>query len=408
MTWMRSSTFDPNRFPRFYTPSLGWQVFAWVLGGGLGVVSLVGVWYFGTGHEWKGAEAALIMCCVCLALAALGFGCLLGILAARLTLAPTFIESRSMRTRRLCRSDIADYRIFNHQGISEYRIRASSRKRLFKFTLVFKVDSDFMDWFADLKNADQIAFDNELQEVARDDNLGANPTLRLESSARARRTAALLSLAAFVMTFWTFVYPRPYAVLLSLDAALPVLAMLLCWRFSGLFTLAGRKQSVRGDLAGLLIGPGIALALRAMLDITLIRPAALLLPSTIAGIVLACLAFSACADLRKYPGTALLYTLFLGVYAAGALALGNSSFDLASPRREVVTIVAMRHTTGKGASAYFSLSRVPNDLGSSEISVPFSLYRRKQISDLVCISEHKGAFGWRWVRVDDEAVCRSG
>jgi hypothetical protein len=280
-----------------------------------------------------------------------------------------------------------------------------SRRRPFKFTLVFKVDPDFSNWFADLKNADQAAFEMELQKIARDDQLGASPASRLGSAARARRTAAWLSFATMLITFWAFVYPRPYVELLSLCAALPIIAILLCWKFSGLFTLTGQKQSARGDLTAFLIGPSIVLAMRAMFDLTLVKPVALLVPSAVGAVVLTWSAWLACKELRRYPTVALIYALFFGLYAAGSMALANSLLDWSNPNRELATIIAMRHTTGKGATAYFSLSHAPVGLGTSEISVPFGLYRSKHVGDLVCVSDHAGALGWRWVRVDELAIC---
>jgi hypothetical protein len=45
--------FDPARFPRTYTASLGWRVFA-LVSGASGFLALVGAGYFASGHEWKG------------------------------------------------------------------------------------------------------------------------------------------------------------------------------------------------------------------------------------------------------------------------------------------------------------------------------------------------------------------
>jgi hypothetical protein len=399
-----SPAFDPTRFPRTYTPSAGWRAFA-LLSAAFGAFALAGVWYFAIVQDWKGVGAAVGMSCVCLALAALGVVNFLWVWRTRVVLSPSSLEVRSLRTRSVLRSEITEYRVFTHQGVSEVRIRTASDKRLFKFTLAFKTDSAFESWFTGIKNPDVAALDLELKQIANDDRLGTSAASRLENAGRAARVAARLNLIGVLITFWALIYPRPYDLAVALAVALPPLALLLCWRFDGLLTLSDKGNTARGNLVGLMIGPGFALVLRALFDWDLVRPTAPIIAAAIVGIVLGLAAFAVSSDFRKAPGNGLLYFLFLGVYAYGTLTLGNCMLDVSKPQQGVATVIAHRHTTGKGAQAFLSVSRVPADLESSELHVSFDLYRRTGVGDRVCVSEYEGALGWHWIRVADVAVC---
>jgi hypothetical protein len=403
---MSSPEFDPARFPRTYAPSRGWQAYAWGLSGGIGVIGLVAAWHLWTASEWPTVAARVFVSVDCLLVACAGFVYAWSVLTARLTLGPTFIESRRFGTRRVLRGDILDYRVRTAQAIPAYSLRTSSQARPFTFTLFCAADADFQGWFAGLENADQAALDAEQAAIAGDDRLGGDPSTRLEAAARARRVAHVLSFACMATTFWTFLYPHPYGFLLALNVAGPLLAIGLCARQGRLYTLVERKQTSRGDLSWLVLGPACVLAFRAVVDVVMVQPAVLLVPSAIGGAALGGLSLWACDEMRRHPVMALLSTVFLGGYVASILALGNMLLDRASPRRDPVTIVAMYQTTGKGATSRFTLSKVPEGLASREVRVPPSLYRRKQVGDPVCLVDHEGAFGWHWFRVEDEADCR--
>jgi len=404
---MQTPPFDPAKYPSTYTASAGWRAFGLLGGGGLGIGGAAGIAYFGSGHEWHGAGAAWTACLTCLVFVALGVATIVCILRAQVTLAPSFIESRSLLTRRILRSDIVEYRVRVHDGVSEFRIRTRSSRRLFKFTPVFKIDADFSAWFADLKNPDLIAHEADLREIERDDTLGMTPALRLESAMKARATAGRLCLAGMVIAVWTSVYPHPYWPMIWLTALMPPLAVLLTWRFQGLFTLADKRMSARGNLAALMLIPPLVLPLRAFLDRQLIRPVEIVGPSVIAGIILLAMAVAASSEMRKNKLAVLAASPLFVIYAAAMLAMGNCGFDAAAPIREATVVTGMRHTSGKGASAYLTLAKVPVDLADHEVRVSFDLYHRTSIGSDVCVIDHPGAFGWRWIDIDTDAACRS-
>ncbi len=141
---------DPARYPRTYRPSLVSRIAAGLFGGLLflaGTLSLLDAIretdHFAVSHaSLGGALVALIGS----ALAAFA-------LRYRVVLAPTFIERRILRTRRILRSDISSVsRDVGHDARSpvSYRIRVRARLLPVAIACIFAEDADFKAWFASL------------------------------------------------------------------------------------------------------------------------------------------------------------------------------------------------------------------------------------------------------------------
>jgi hypothetical protein len=101
-----------REFPRVYRPSRGWIAFMLSLGSLLGIPSILGVWYFGSGHETKGAREMWMMVGVCLTFILLSVYLIAWILRYRVTLANDAIEySEFLGYAKFSRSQFAGWRI---------------------------------------------------------------------------------------------------------------------------------------------------------------------------------------------------------------------------------------------------------------------------------------------------------
>jgi hypothetical protein len=406
MPAMTPPAFDPARYPRSYTASAGWLAFGILAGAAFVFIAIMAL------RDAASATAKpspFVEYVLCAGLMLFGFAVAAVMLRVRVALGASFIEARGILwTWRLRREDIVDYRVQVINGVREFRLRTAARRRPFKFTQVFKADDAFIAWFSGLVDSDRLQHEDTLKRIAADETLGATPALRLEGAARARRFARWLLIPCTAATLWAWAYPRPYALAMSLMAALPVAALALAWRCGGLFSLADSKTSPRGDLSPLLIAPAVVLAARAMLDTSLTDPFALVFPALVAGALLALLAIAACAELRAAPVQAVLSTLILMLYAAGALALADEHFDRRFAMRTPATIAGKHHSNGKAPQGYFDLEGLPGHAPPAEFRVGFDLYRGSTLGDRVCLIEHPGALGWRWTQVDTMAACDAG
>jgi hypothetical protein len=141
--------FDPARYPRTYRPSLVFRIavglFAGLvfLAGTLGLVQAIRE----TNHAAV-SHAPLGAALITLAMAVLAVSAL----RYRVVLAPTFIERRILRTRRILRSDISGVsrRLGQLQGPVTYRFRVHARQLPVGIACIFAEDADFKAWFAGL------------------------------------------------------------------------------------------------------------------------------------------------------------------------------------------------------------------------------------------------------------------
>jgi len=405
MRRMTPPAFDPARYPRTYRASTGWRAFWLLVGGGSGAGGLAMLVDDLLLRPVGDPERALSHGVGWLLMALLGLAMLAGVLRSRLVIGPDFIEARSFGTWRLPRADIADYRVHVHHGMREFRLRSKGRRRPFTFTQVFKADDAFAAWFAGLVDSDALLHGVALQRVAGDETLGATAGIRLERVDGARRAVRWLLVPAYAIAFWTLASPEPGALVLALTAIQPIVALFLTWRFQGLFTLAGSRRPVRADLGVLLLVPGVALAGRALQDASLAQPASLLAPALAVGAGLWALALASSDDLRAARLQAIGMAVVLVLYAGGLLALADVRLDQAAPVRTAATVTAKRMTSGKGASARLTLAGSPGHPEAVERRVPRPLYRRVAVGDLVCVTDHPGAFGWHWSSIDGPDTC---
>jgi hypothetical protein len=406
MPRMTPPAFDPARYPRTYTASTGWLAAWWLMGGGMGVggmAMLAAEWIRPPHAERTGMLASAGGW---LALALLGVAALASVLRARVILGADYIEARGLRSWRLRREDIVDYRVHVHGGMREVRLRSRTRRRPYKFTHFFQADDAFAAWFAGLVDSDRRQHDAILRRIAADDTLGALPATRLDRVDQARRASRWLTWVTLALMLWALIGAPPHGVATWLVAALPPLALVLAWRSGNVFSLATNRSSPRSDLSALLFAPSLLLAMFGWFRADLAEPRLLVLPSLALGAVLAALALATCAELRAARVDAIVTAIVLVLYACGLLTLVNAALDRSPPTRGLAAITAMRHTSGKGGSAQLTLLGLPGHAAEPvERRVSDALYRRAAVGRSVCFADHVGLFGWHWAEIDDPSAC---
>ena len=388
---MQTTAFDPGRYPRTYRHWIVYRLvvapFSMLLG--IGIVGLT-ITTPGTSPIHWGVTLPCAAAAMLFAVHAWRH---------RVLLAPTFLETRGLRTRRVPRDQITGFRRRPvPQGSAIYLVSSRGRPRPMAIRSLGD-DPDFRAWFAGLVDTDAIERGRAKVEIAVDARLGATPQLRLAAAARARRAATWLTVAAWLTTAWTLLDPRPGSELLWLDAAWVPFVLVVCALSDGRFTLTRPRNSQRADLVGVVVASLFALGSRAWNDIILVSYWPLVLPSIAAGGALALLAFVACRNSPRATGAPLFNGILLGLHAAAAMTLANVAYDSGPAASQLAAIVHMRKTSGRHSSTYLTLSAVPADLDSTEIEVPRAFYRGHKTGDLLCIGEREGAFGWHWIQL---------
>lgn len=402
--------FDPSVYPRAYPSSMSWRVLMGAVGGVLGIGGLLGIWYFGTGHEVRNTSGMIMMVGVSAALMLLGLFAALAILRARVVFTAEAIELHGgLKTQRMRRDEVAGFRIIEAQGFNILWLKPSTAgAKVMRVSMLFQPDAAFMAWFEGIENIDHAEYVKSVQDIAQDAQLGDTPEARLDNIARSRKIAQLLIYVTYAAAAWVWFYPHPYTLALPVNAALPWLAIALCWKYGRSFSIEDPgKNTAQADLTLLLILPGAVLSVRALMDINLVDWHALILPTIVGTVLMAWVAVRAAPGLRRRVGKLLLMTLFLLWYQASALTLANVLADYSQPDQYRVTVLGKRHTTGKNSSQYFSVTAWGESVkDNNEVQVSWNLYQATAVGETVCVSRHAGALGMAWYTVGDAPACK--
>jgi hypothetical protein len=244
-----------------------------------------------------------------------------------------------------------------------------------------------------------------LSEAETDPRLGRTPEERLAALARARPIATLCRRATFVLCAWLVLWPVPYPLVFTAVAALPWLALFLCWKYRGAFAIdnPGRK-SPRGDVTLLLALPAGVLAMRALIDSHLAIVGPVFMPAVALWCAMVWCARALGPGWRQWRKLPLLVLVSLP-YALAGIALADQVFDLGASQTLRLPVIAKRVTTGKSATHYLRVPAWGLRPRPNEIEVKRDVYDAVPVGGAVCLQVHPGALGMPWYEVNAAGGC---
>jgi hypothetical protein len=389
---------DHALYPRAYRVSRGYFAFLGVLGGLVTVAGSLGAWYFGTGHESNSPEDAAILASLCCAFVLLGAYLLASLLRFQVILRADAIVVQGVFTSRiLLRADIAGHRVLPTQYVSTLVLtpKTTGQKKL-KVGLMLRTDAAFKAWLAGIPNLDSRELAESRKSLSLDPELGSRSEERARTVARSKKFSTRLNVAAFLAFFWGIFFPRPYLLVITTLAALPVIALTLLVRSRGIYQVEGRRTDARPSLAVVLIFPGIALALRAALDSELLQWLPILSISVLLAFALTLVIAKADPGTRNRPAALVAFLMFAAFYAYGLIAEANSVLDNSSPKTFPVAVLGKHISRGRTTFYYLHLDPWGPQTGATEVSVPAPLYNSAATGGSVCVYLHHGALRIPW------------
>ena len=385
-----------------YRASGGWRLFLIGGGGLLALGGIAGMVYFGRGNEVSGPGDMLMMVGLSAALALLGAYAVASVLHDRLVIAADYIEHRELaRIRRMRFADIGGFKVVNADGVDILKLlpRAGAGKGM-DITLTYALDDRFRRWLDTLADADARETAAALEEVGRDTLLGYSQVEREQRLEQARHVAGGVNALALGIAAWAIVYPVPYDAALLAAAALPWVAVTLAWTNPAFTLRDSSPDNVHASLFFVVLLPGLALMLRALLDVQLVDAMPVVVAAVAGGALLALL----CGAHRKSAAAFALYTAMLATYPGGALPLANSVLDRGAPQHTEVVVQSKRVSSGQVATYYVEVMPVAPD-GSDELTVPEGLYRELEPGARACITTRPGALKMAWFELERAGPC---
>jgi hypothetical protein len=385
-------------YPRTYRASSSSLLLA-VVGGICVAAGALGIWYFGTGHGVRDRVGTYLLIGISAAFLLGGAYLVRWILGFRIVLTADAIEFGSAPTATVLRRDeIAGWRTLqpsNGPAILVLVPRDSLRQPV-KIQKLFQSDAAFESWLAQLPNLDAQDRQAAEQEIAANPDLGVTPDERMATLAAARRTARILNGMFVVSALWAFFYPRPYWLAVTVLAALPWVAVVITARSHGLFRIDQKRNDPHPTVGLAFLMPGFILALRAMLDVHVLRWQEGLWLAGGLGLLLWAAALMSDATLRTKKATAVALFFLVPAYGYGAGALGNALLDKSPPRVYAVKVVSKYVSSGRSTTYNLRLEAWGPRLETSTVSVSHSFYNSVQPGSPVCIVLRPGALHVAW------------
>jgi TPR repeat protein len=370
----------------------------------------VGSWYFATENDTQTLRETAGFTGLCLVFVLFGIYMAASTIRSKLSLEENVISiSGVFRTRSIRKSDIAGRRVsagYNGSPATLVFMPSHPGIKKLKIPRMFATDAAFDAWLADIPDFDAADAARITQERVRSEAeiaystaLSGTREQRLARLQRARSISMLLNVVAPVLYLWCIVYPQPYIPVVTSVAALPWLAILLAAVPNSLFRLAEKPGDAHPNLVQLLILPGLALTLRAVLDFDVIAWVPAVLPAAIVGIVTFFAAIMGDRDLRARPKAWPVILLPILAYGFGAALLGNALLDRAPSETFATTVTGHHVSSGRHTTWYVRLAPWGPYSDEEDASVPRWLYQSVADGQPVCAQLHSGAFAIRWFAV---------
>lgn len=390
--------FDPSLYPRTYRTSLGNRIFLLSIGGLVGAGGLLGMIYFGTGHEMRSPGEKTVFALLSLVFFLLALYLVLYTFKSKLILHADRVEWHDVfTTRSLLRNQIGAWRIVQTQYVStlEFIPQDKGAKKL-KVGLTFNMDDAFQMWLEGLPNLDVVEREKSAANILEDPTVGATLEDRSQLLAAAKKKSSVLTWIAGIVAAWGFFYPRPYGLAMAVLAVVPLIAVALLTTGGPLYQIEGRRNDARADLSLAFLAPGIVLGLRSILDFELLEWTPILKLTFAGSVLLTIFLVSVDRGMRQRKWAFLAFLFLSFFYVFGAVAQANTLFDHSQGQTFKVRVLGKRFSSGKSTTYYLQVEPWGPRTEVNEVSVRSALYRSVAVGQDVCISLWQGALRVPW------------
>lgn len=261
-------------------------------------------------------------------------------------------------------------------------------------------------------NLDEKNKTKDLAEILANDKFGRDKQEREERYEFAKKTAKALKGATLVLMIWLIAFPYPYDLIVFLNVIMPIIALIVFYRFNGLIKLDSPKESVIPNLAIVIITPGMGLGLRCIFDFEILSFTNFWTPTIILSLVFFGLLFVRSDDLKGKDKFSIMNSFFLfifiALYSSTSILMLNKIFDLKTPSiHQALVIDKIEPTDDNNFRLVLDEGWEPRINSIEEANVPEEFFYQTKIGDSVFVTVHEGAFKIPWYKVDDSRFNKS-
>lgn len=320
-------------------------------------------------------------------------------LRARLITEGSRIEVRSaFREQSADLGEIEGFRTISARNGSYTQLCLKQGRGTITVSRDFDTDENYQSWFQQLTDLDKRDRDALLDEISRQEDLGATPTERLGALATAKTWsifAVIISIAAAVaLNFGEAVFLLPAAAVLAL---MPVVVLFMVWQSPLLYAVYKAKADPRAELGFVLMVAGFGLLIRNRgVHMVSMQPLLWL----IALITLAYIGalYGSIRTGRSVWGRMIGLLFFAGIYSYALVVLTDTLPDHSQATPYRASVIGKHISSGRSTSYILHLAPWGPLQNSNSLSVGSDVYRATQVGDEVCLDLYRGTLHAPWYK----------
>jgi len=253
------------------------------------------------------------------------------------------------------------------------------------------------DWFVSLRDLDVEDVKAVREVLDSDPRLGANQPARRRTIAQWRRAADKAGWAMTALFFWTLLYPKPYLLVITLVAILPVLALGIHSVARGWLSLNAIKTDPRPQIDQILLMPPLLLMLRALLDFRFLDWHLMVGATAIVAATTAVLLWRAFPALKRGMLSLTSTLLITWAYIYGVAAQLDVQLDVGKPAVYRTNVMALRVNRGSKHTDYeVTVTPWGPERIDESIDVTPAFFGSLKVGEEVCVYQSGGALAIRW------------
>lgn len=295
-------------------------------------------------------------------------------------------------------------------GIEGFRTFSTRYGRVLQFRLkgglgtinvpsYFDTDDTFNRWTEQVTDLDQTGRHAILDQISREESLGATPEERMQALATAKTWGLFLLIVAIAAAIGLFVpdlLPRlPLVLVLTV---IPVISILLVLRSPLLYTVFKPSKDPRAELSYTLIACTLGLLVPVVgRHIVSLQPLLLLMVPI--GLAYCAGLFNAVQQNPGNTGRLLVVLMLACGYSYCISVAADTLEDAAQVTRYTTTVTGKHISSGRSTSYILVLAPWGPVQSGNQISVSRSTYSQTGLGDPVCLDLHPGTLHVPWYHV---------
>jgi len=387
---------DISAYPRVYRASGGWLIALIICGVVLALGGIIGTWFIAT-EPLRSAQSRFWLVGLCLVFAALGVYCLLSTFRSRVVLFADRIEVEELtHTITLSRDEIRGWRSIPTSPPGFLLLPKDASRGKIKVAQLFPLDPEFAEWMYTLPCLDRDDARTSKAEIRNDARFGETPGERMQTLAKGKRLAKVLTIVSFLAVLWGFLFPVPYVLAILILMVLPWIALGLVKTSGGLFRVDTNRNDAHPSVGVPFLFPGLVLMLRSASDFNVLQSSAVALLSVGIGGLLCLSVFAVDPTTRRNRIIGIPLVAFSLIYGYGVAIEANVLFDRSRAVGYTATLEGKHIVNGKRTTYELDLGPWGPITKSNKLNVGRETYDAIQRGDAVYLTLRKGALGVSW------------